>query len=35
MNARVQACSEGTNQMLRLLVLDPQSWRGWRHIYTL
>ena len=35
MNACVQACSEGANQMLRLTVPDPRSWRGFRRIYSL
>jgi len=35
MNACLRACSEGTNQMLRLTVPDPESWRGLDHIYPL
>ncbi len=33
LNACVQACSAGANQMLRLTVPNPESWRGLRRIY--
>jgi hypothetical protein len=35
MNAYVQACSAPRNQMLRLAVPDPESWRGLDRIYRL
>ena len=35
MNAGVQACSAGPNQMLRLTVPDPESGRGLDPIYLL
>jgi hypothetical protein len=35
MNACVQGCSAGANQMLRLTVPDQESWRGVHRIYPL
>jgi len=35
MNACMQGCPAVRNQMLRLAVPDPESWRGLHRLYTL
>ena len=35
MNACMEGCSAGPNQMLRLTVPDPKSWRRLGPIYPL